>query len=381
MKLRPLILALAVLVPAAGLVWWLQTPPALPALADERVGQRLADPARIAAATRVRIIASGDKLELTRSAGDTWAVAETASTPSLPADAERLNRLANDLVTPKIERLVSSRPEKIATYELDATSVTFLDDAGQTLLALHLGKTPEGGGRILRYADEPRAYLARLNAVVDASAASWRNTALVSDLEAKDVASLSIGFSDTPGPVVLSRNAADQAWSSTASPAGHQVKASFLNTQLSNLRSLRYTEVVSRVEPQLVAARIFPRDVLLTTFSGRTVRLSFSRTPEPAAPSDVASNPEGTPPAPRRIFVELSDSAASPTLATASKTHGFEIAEWAYSSLPANSADLFEPIPSIPSSSPTSESSTATAPSDPISVTTEPADIESTLEP
>ncbi len=370
MRLRPLLLSLAVLVPAAGLVWWLQRPAPAASDSDARLGQRLVEPSAIAEAARVRIQSGGQTLELARAEGDgeRWTI---LGEPALPADVSRLTRLSADLVEAKIERLVSSNPERIAGYELDQGGVAYLDASGKTLLDLDLGKTPDGGGRIVRFDDEPAAYLERPAVSLDATATSWRDTALVAGLKADDIASLGIGFPDTTAPVVVSRTAADQPWTSPATPAGQQVKASALASTPGNLAGLRYTNVAPKVDPGVVAARVFPREVVATTFAGRAVTFAFARAPEPPAP-EVKEGETPPPAAPRPVYVEVTDSTPDAVLAAAAKTHAFEIGEWVFTSLPAKVADLFEPVPAPPTPAPVGEP----AKTEPVSVTTEPLTIE-----
>jgi hypothetical protein len=387
MRLRPLLLSLAILVPSAALVWWIQRPAPPPSDSDARLGQRLADPAVIAEAARVKITSAGQTLELARSgdaASPRWTI---VGEPVLPADASRLTRLSADFVAAKIERLVSTKPERIAGYELDQSGIAFLDAAGAPLLDLDLGKTPDGGGRIVRFGDEAKAYLARLSASLDASAAAWRDTALVAGLKAEDIASLSIGFSDAPVPVVISRTAADQPWTSPSTPAGSQVKASALGSLPGNLSGLRYTQIAPKLDPGVVAARVFPREVVATTFKGRTVKFLFARAPElPAPPAPEVKEgeqPPAPPPAPPRpVYVEVVDSEPDSVLATASQTHAFEVGEWVFTSLPATTTDLFEPVPAPPAAPAAPETETAPAPkSEPITVTTEPLSIDSVTAP
>ena len=44
------------------------------------------------------------------------------------------------MVSPKVDRLVSARPEKIATYELDSAGLVYSDGSGKPLFDLDLGK-------------------------------------------------------------------------------------------------------------------------------------------------------------------------------------------------------------------------------------------------
>jgi hypothetical protein len=384
MKLRPLLLSIAVLVPVAGAVWWFQRPAPATQNADARIGQRVADPSVLAGATKVRIKASGKTLELSRAdaSATRWILAAaSAAEPVLPADSARLSRLAADLVSPKIERLVTSNPTRIATLGLDDSALTFLDAGGKSLLALDLGKNADGGGRFLRYGTEAKAYLARLNTFLDAEATSWRDTALVSELKPEDIASATITLPDTPAQVVVSRPDAKSPWTSPAAPAGHQVKASAVTSQLTNLTGLRYTAFAPVFDPAVVAARILTRDVTLTTFDGRTVKIALGRAPEPPKPAKPATPPaEGaTPPpeptaTPRPVYVEITDSKPDATLAAAAKTHAFEVGDWIHTALPAKAADLFEPVPTPPTPAATPAPATPAAPAakEPISVTTPP---------
>lgn len=379
MKLRPLLLSIAVLVPVAGAVWWFQRPAPATQNADARIGQRVADPSVLAGATKVRIKASGKTLELSRADASTtrWTLAaSSASEPVLPADSARLSRLAADLVSPKIERLVTSNPTRIATLGLDDSGLTFLDAADKSLLTLDLGKNADGGGRFLRYGTEAKAYLARLNTFLDAEASGWRDTALVSALKPEDIASAAFTLPDTPAQVVVSRPDAKSPWTSPAAPAGHQVKASAVTSQLTNLTGLRYTAFAPVFDPAVVAARVLTRTVTLTTFDGRTVKIALGRAPEPPKPAKPATPPaEGAtpppePPAPPRpVYVEVTDSKPDATLAAAAKTHAFEVGDWIHTALPAKSADLFEPVPTPPAAP--APASTPAA-KEPISVTTPP---------
>lgn len=348
MNLRPLLLSVAVLVPLAAAVWWFQRPQPAASAADPRVGQRLADPAALADAARVRINSGEKSIELTRAEGGRWVV---AGEPALPADATRLTRLSSDLVAAKVERFVTANKERLGTLDFGSAGVAFLDADGKPVLELDLGKTADGGGRFVRFGAGERAYLARLNVYLDAEPSSWRDTALVSDLKPEDVASVSIGFPDTPASVVVSRTAPDSAWTSPAVPAGHQVKSSSVSGQLTTLTGLRYTGVTPVDDPAVVAARPHARELALTAFDGRSVKLVFARAPEPPAPPAPAAAEEGaTPPAPppaapRPVYVEVHDSRPDSALAAAAKTHAFSVGDWIYTGLPASASDLFEPVP------------------------------------
>lgn len=374
MKLRPLLVSIALLAPISIAVWWLGRPDASATPDDPRLGQRVAEAATIESAAQVEIKSDGKTLSLKRTDSGRWIL---QGTPDLPADQARLARLSNDLVTPKIERFVSARPEKLATYDLDQSSVTYRDASGKSLFTLHLGKSAEGGGRILRLNDEPRAYLARLALTLDTESSGWRDSSLFSGIAASDIASIRIGFTTTDAPVTLTREKADQPWTSSSTPAGQRVKASSLTTQAGNLSTLRYTAVKPNLDPDAVAARVFPREIVLSTFAGRTVTLSFGRAPEPPAPPTPPQKEGETPPpapaaAPRPVYVTVVDSQPDPTLAEAGKTHAFEVAEWIYTALPAAPSDLFEPDPNAaqqPEAAPVAKSDSVSVVTPPLTAT------------
>ncbi|MEO0054344.1 MAG: hypothetical protein RLZZ50_291, partial [Verrucomicrobiota bacterium] len=233
---------------------------------------------------------------------------------------------------------------------------------------------------------EAKAYSARLNVWIDTEPSSWRDTALIAGLKADDIAALSIGFPGEPAPVVVSRAKASDPWTSPATPAGQQVKASVLTSQTGNLSTLRYTNVAPNIDPGVVAARVFSRDITLTTFDGRSVKISFARAPEPPAPpkpeiKEGETAPPAPPAAPRPVYVEITDSKPDAVLAAAAKTHAFEVADWIFTGLPAKSVDLFEPVPAPPAQPATPPATVAPevnpapqtpAAREPISVTTPP---------
>lgn len=343
MKLRPLLLSVAVLAPLAAATWWFQRPEPPPSLSDVRVGARLADPDTLARSARIRLtLPGGEAITFARAEGSRWAV---EGSPALPADLSKLTRLSADLVGARVERLVTRNPDRVATLGLGETRVAYLDADGKTLLELQIGKNADGGGRFLRYGDESAAYLARLDLRLDATPAAWRDTLLLPGLAAADVSSLRIQFPDAGTSVTLTREKAGEPWTSSAAPEGQRVKQSFVPGQLTNLVGLRYTGTAPRLDPGVTAARVFPREIELKTFDDRSVTLHFQRLPAPpAAPEGQSPAPS----APRPVYVEIKDSVVDPLLGAAGRTHAFEVAEWIVNGLPAKPDDLFEAKPAEP---------------------------------
>jgi hypothetical protein len=336
MNLRPLLLSVAVLAPLAAAVWWFQRPEPAPSLNDPRVDARLAEPDALARAAHLRLtLPSGEAVAFTRAEVGRWVV---EGEPALPADRSKLASLSSTLIGTRVERLVTRNPDRLATLGLGETRIAYLDADQKPLLELDLGKTADSGGRFLRYGDETQAYLARLNLHLDATAAAWRDTLLLPGLVPADIASIRIQFTDTfvATNTNLTRDSADAPWTAAPTPEGKQVKQSLLTSQLNTLANLRYTGVAPRLDPAVVAARVFPREIELRTFTDRSITLRFQRLPAPPTPADGS--------APRPVYVELIDSEPDALLAAAARTHAFEIAEWVFNGLPAKAEELFEPL-------------------------------------
>src|SRR5580692_7936124 len=113
MKLRTLIIAVAILAALSALAYLKNRPePAPPA--DARVGRPLLDTATAQAAASLTVSDAGKKVELAKDSGGTWRV---KSYYDLPADFEKIARLVQDLNEAKVERLVTENPERLSHME------------------------------------------------------------------------------------------------------------------------------------------------------------------------------------------------------------------------------------------------------------------------
>src|SRR5688572_10967118 len=109
MKIKTLIvtvLALAVL--SIGV--YFARRPGPPPSGDARLNQPLVDAATIEKTAKVRITDAGKTVELIRTDG-TWRV---PSYHDLPADFSKLSSLVGNLTDAKLQRLVTSNPERLA---------------------------------------------------------------------------------------------------------------------------------------------------------------------------------------------------------------------------------------------------------------------------
>ena len=376
MKLKTLALVVAVLAVLSAITYVMQRP-APPPSADARIGQALAPAATLDQAAHVRLSDQGKIVLLVKQSDGTWRV---PGYYDLPADFAKLARLVGDLTSAKIQRLVTSNAERIARLEFKDTQITFLDGSDKELWSVTLGRTAENGGRFVRFGTEQKAYLANLNADVDTDAKNWADAQLL-NLKVDDISRVELSFPDDNATVAVTRAKKDDSFAVEKSPDGRKLKANAVTNVLGSFATLRFSDTSEPNDPNAVSAKAYARTVKLVTFDGKTVTIAVGRKPEekvvkaPAAPADAAkSGPaavldadkkdagpaktletatETVPAGPVFAFVASSD-AAAPINALMQK-RAFQIAEFAFTSLPQKLDDMFEPAPAPAAVAPAAE--------------------------
>jgi len=387
MKLKTLALSVAILAALSVAAYFLQRPPAS-AGADPRIGQPLLDAKLAENAARIRVTDQGNTVTLARNPKGSWLV---SSYYDLPADVAKLGRFIDDLTTFKIQRVVTRNPERLPRLEFKDTSIALLDSGDKALWTITLGKDAEGGGRFVRFGDEKEGYLANLSLFIDSTAKNWADSLLV-DLKADDISGVEIAF-DEGAPVTATRAKREDAWISSAVPAGQRIKEDRIVSLLGSFTSLRFEDTADLADANVAAARKHCRTVKLTTFDHKTITVDLGRKPEekivkpagstttagtsaPAAPAgpkplelatsnadnagtkgEVAQGTsaltkpeepktETIPAGPVYAFIASSDPAAP--INALMKMRAFQISDWNFSGLPQKRDDLFEPVPTPP---------------------------------
>jgi hypothetical protein len=385
MKLKTLIVSVVVLA-ALSLAVFLATRPGQPPSQDARLGQPLIDRATVEKAAKLQISDQGKTIALARQADGTW---RDTSYFDLPADFSKLTGFVSSLTEAKLDRLVTTNPDRIARLEFKDTKIELRDAADKPLWSVTLGKSAEiGGGRFLRFDDEKKAYLANLNAWLDTDAKNWANAELL-NLKADDVAKIEIEFPAAPAgdttsktaatpasTVVISREKKDAAWTSRQTPANEKVKADRVSSLLNEVGNVRFSDTSDPSDPNVAVAKAHSRTFKLTTFDGKTYTVTFGRKPEekklkPAtAPKSEATAEASTPAAakagkaaekkaneakpaapeyetipagPAYTFISSSD-ASAPVNALMQK-RAFQVSEYIFTGLPQKPEELFEPAP------------------------------------
>lgn len=383
MKLRTLVLTVVILAVLSGAVWFMNRPAPAPS-ADPRIGQALIDRATIEKAAKLRISDQGKSVTVARQADGTWRV---PSYFDLPADFSKISGLVGNLTDAKIDRLVTSNAERLARLEFKDTKIELLDSADKELWSVTLGKSPDaGGGRFIRFGNEPKAFLASLNAWLDTEPKNWANAELLS-LKADDIAKLEVPFAEG-GPVTFSRAKKDEAWTADKTPAGQKVKADKISSTLSSLVNIRFSDTNDLTDEKLAAAKPHSRTFKLTTFDGKTYTITLARKPEekklkpPAATTDGKTGPaslgsisdlakkdekpkegeakpeekkplepeyETIPAGP--VFVTVTSSDATAPVNALMQKRAYQIYDYTFTGLPQKADELFEPAPPPPAKS------------------------------
>jgi hypothetical protein len=363
MKLKSLVVAVLVLAALSGGAYLLNRP-APPPAADARLQQALVAANLIEQAARVRLSDAGKTVELARQADGTWKV---PSYHDMAADFSKLSGFVGNLTEAKLQRLVTSNPERIARLEFKDTKIELLGADGKATFSLTLGKNPEtGGGRFVRFGDENKAYLASLNAWIDGEARNWANPELIS-LKVDDLTRVEIPFAEG-GPVVLSRAKKEDPWTADRTPEGQRVKADKIGSLLSTLATVRFTESTATDDANATAAKANQRTFKVTTFDNKTVTIALGRKPDgksgPAAlgsVADLAKKDDAKAGEPKKddkplapefetipagpVFAHLTHSEGSQPINALMQKRAFQIAEYSFTSLPQKAEELFEPVP------------------------------------
>lgn len=376
MKLKTLIVSIVVLAALAVVVFIARRPEA-PAAQDARVNQPLVERATAEKAARLRLSDAGKTVEVAQENG-AWRV---PSYYDMPADFNKLSGFIGNLTDAKIQRLVTSNPDRISRLEFKDTKIELLDSASKPIWSATLGKNAEtGGGRYVRFGDEQKAYLTNLSAWLDTDSKNWANAELL-NLKADDVAKIEIPFAEG-GPITVSRAKKEDAWTADKTPANQKVKADKVSALLGSVSNIRFSDTSTPDDAGVAVAKANLRTLKLTTFDNKTYTVALGRKPEekklkpaadgksgPAALGSVsdlnkkeekaadekgekkddkplAPEFETIPAGPVYAFITSSDAAAP--VNTLMQKRAFQISDYTFTGLPQKADELFEPAAPAP---------------------------------
>lgn len=388
MNLKRLIIVVAGLAVLSALVY-LSTRPGTPNQADPRVGQPLLAASTVDPAAQVAIKDEGKTVELTRSASGAW---EVKNFYGLPVDFQKLARFTADLTDAKVTRFVTSNPARLARLDFKDTSIELRDAGGHPLWTIFLGKAADTGGRFVRFGEEPKAYLTSWGGYLDAEPKNWADAELL-NVKPDDVAKIVLPLPS--GPLAISRAKKDAPWKADPVPAGQQLDPSKVNSVLTSLANLRFSESTDPAVPDATAAKAAARTFVLTTFDNKTYTIGIGRRPEekklkastpesggPAALGKASATPPpgGETGAPKPLAPEFETVPAGPVYASVQSSdpaapinvrmtkRAYQIPEYVFTALPQKPEEIFQPVPT-PAPAPSPAAATATPPPPPAAVT------------
>lgn len=372
MKLRPLLVSVAVLAVLSAVVYFMNRP-APPASSDPRIDQPMLASTTIEKTAQVHLSDQGKSVDLARQSDGTWQVKNYYD---LPADIAKLSSFLGSFSDAKLQRVITN-PDRVAHLELKDSTVKLDDASGAELWSVTLGKNADAGGRFIRFGTEPKAYLANVNAWLDADPKNWARSELL-NLKSEDVARLEIAFADG-APITVSREKKDSPWKAAVTPAGQKLDAGKVDSLAEQLATIRFSDTSDPADANVTAAKQHERTLKLTTFGGQTYTIALGRKPEekkpkPPAPetsSTKAPPAPGTPPpalakssspakpagtakpaepefetipaGPVYAFIESSDTKAP--INAMMRKRAFEISDYVFTELPQQPADLFQAAP------------------------------------
>jgi len=378
MKIKSIVLTIAVLA-ALSAVAFFATRPTPPPVADSRLGQPIVDRAVVEKAAKVRFTDQGKTVILARQADATWLA---SSYYDLPADFAKLTGFIGNLTDAKLERLVTSSPDRIARLEFKDTKIDLLDASDKEIWTVTLGKNPDtGSGRYLRYGSEQKAFLASLSTYLDSDSKNWANAEILA-LKVDDILKIEIPFvaasASEPTSITVTRAKKEDPWTADQTPAGQKLKADKIASLLSSLSSIRFSDSNDLTDASAAAAKANERVFKLETADKKTIKIALGRKPEekklkPITPpaegqSALASlgtaadmlkkDADGKPAEPAKpitpefetipagpVFVNIANSDTAAPVNALMQKRAFQIAEYTFTGLPQKSDELFEAAP------------------------------------
>jgi hypothetical protein len=339
MKTKPLAIAVALLAVASAITWFVRRP-APPPPADPRIEQPLLEPALLQQVARLRIEEAGRSIEIVRGAGGAWSV---PAFYDLPASFSKLTAFLADFTETRIERLVSTSPDRVSRLGFEDSQVSLIDGSGRTIWSLTLGRAGESGGHFLRFGDEEKAYFARLSTYFDTEPINWSDQQVVKQT-ADDIARVELDFPGTNATMVATRPNKDVSFVAENPPGGRALFPETIPNLVNSFTALRFTWTSDPGDPDAAAARqANARRLRLTTFSGTTYTIDMAPKiqPPPAAPAEGEPEQNPVPQGPVYLWVSSSDAAAPINEIMQRRT--FHMNEYLFATVPRTLEEMFVP--------------------------------------
>jgi len=353
MTLKNLYISTGVLAVLAVITYFINKPSPEPKQ-DPRVGEAIVSQEVLRSANQIEFSSDGETVTIANRVEDKqWTVKERSS---MPVDFSRLSSQIGNFLDGKLQKLVSTNPERIATFGFDSgESVRFFDADGASLAEIELGKDAEGGRQFLRFKGEEKAFLITNSISLTIDPDSWLNKKLV-ELVTNEIASLETTLSN--GETLSAARFADAEnapWTSDTVPEGKVLNESEINSLISRLTGLSFTDTNTPDAEEVIDAKANSHQFILTTKEGASYTYGIGRRPEikvekevqrtddegntTTAMEEIVEQEEG----PVFLFVKSSD--ADDPINGYSKELAFEIASYQFTNLPTSIDELLKDAP------------------------------------
>ena len=352
MSLKNLYISTGILAVLAVITFLLNRPASEPKQ-DPRVGEPIVPTEILREANQIEFSSGDESVTFVNQPDNkTWVVKERIN---MPADFSRLSRQIGHFLNGKLQKLVSTNPERISTFGFESgDKVSFLDSSNGVIAELELGKEANGGRQFLRFSGEDKAFLITnsINLTIDPD--SWLKKKLV-EIPTNEVASIDIMLS---GGDVLSaaRDTEDEtAWTSDSVPEGKELDGPAIDRLVSRLTGLNFTRTNSSDAEEVADAKTNSYRFVLSTKSESAYTFTLGRRPEVKVEKEVESMDEEGNAAteieevveqekgPVYLFIESSN--PDDPINGYMESLAFEVAEYQFTNLPTTLDDLLQNAP------------------------------------
>ena len=363
MKVKSLALAVGALGVLTAAAWFFTRDTGGPAV-DARLGQPLLDSATIAKTAEFFLRSGGAEVTLTGVDPAGFKAGTVKEYHGMTADYAKFARAIEDLTKSeaKISRLVGTTAERIEKLGFAGDRIELRGQDGTALWTLHLGSSPEKGGRFVKFGDESKAYLSGFNGWLDGTPKNWADAALIG-AKSEDVVGIEVRL-PAGGTLTATRVDGKGVWKCQDLADGETLKDSEWTSLAGKLAGLRFMDTRDPEPLETIAARPTARSYVITLADGRRFTITASQRqdpqPEPPAPAVEGATPPAPQPQPADIFV-VSSRADDPVNALMAR-RSFQVAEWTFTSLPTTREALINPAPApAPAATPVPDAAAAEA--------------------
>ena len=352
MTLKKLYISTGILAVLAVITSLLNRPDSEPKR-DPRVGESIVSAEILREANQIEF-SSGNKSVTFVNQPDNkkWVVEERIN---MPADFSRLSRQIGHFLDGKLQKLVSTNPERISTFGFESgDKVRFLDSSNGVIAELELGKEADGGRQFLRFSGEDKAFLITNSISLSVDPDSWLKKKLV-EIPTNEVASIDIKLSGGEAFSADRDPEDDKSWLSESVPDGKELDGSAIDRLVARLTGLNFTSTTSSDAEEVAEAKNNSHSFVLSTKSGNAYTFALGRRPEIKVEKEVESmDEEGNAiteieevveqeKGPTYLFIESSnpDDPINGYMASLA----FEVAEYQFTNLPSTTDDLLQDAP------------------------------------